>query len=97
MKIFNAHRTMAGLVVISVATAFLVASCGSNSAFTEEYQDANVGTRNDAPADIITMPDAFANIATKCDNGNRIYVVRDAGSQGGRGGLAVVPNDPTCK
>lgn len=62
---------------------------------TEPFKDAPVGERNVAPADTITMPDGFSNVATKCDHGNRVYVVFK--SDAAYGSVAVVPNDPSCK
>lgn len=79
----------------SVVVAGTLAACGSNMRMFEQYQDADVAERNEKPADIITMPDGFANVATKCDHGFRIYVSRDADG-GPRGSVAVI-DDPSCK
>ena len=91
-------RPMAIVVgcLLTVNVALVLTSCGADSRLTEGLQDADVGTRNTAPADLINMPDGFANVATKCDNGNRIYVVRDASSNP-RVGIWGVAGDPTCK
>jgi hypothetical protein len=49
-----------------------------------------VGDRNEAPRDIIVMPDTFANVAVVCDGPVRIYVTtRDAPP-------VVVPDHPAC-
>lgn len=61
---------------------------------TEPYQDAPVGQRNSTQADVIEMPDGFNNAATKCDHGNRVYVIFHSDSS--YGAIAVVAGDPTC-
>lgn len=78
--------TIAGLILASTA------ACGK---YTERYKDADRGVSNSGPADTINFPDGFSNAATKCDHGNRVYVLfhEDANY----GGIAVVPSDPTCK
>jgi hypothetical protein len=60
----------------------------------ERFNDAPRGETNADPADIFTMPDGFSNGSTKCDHGNRIYVVFHGDSN--YGAIAVVPQDPTC-
>jgi len=84
-------RYIIGGVVLIMVIAFL-ASCGSKAA--EPFQDADRGTTNDAPADTITFPDGFSNVATKCDHGNRVYVIFKGNSP--YGSVAVVPDDPSC-
>lgn len=80
-------------MAVFVTLAFLV-GCGSADKITEPFQDADRGTTNDAPADTITFPDGFSNVATKCDNGNRVYVIFKGNSP--YGSVAVVPDDPSC-
>lgn len=75
----------------AVMLAFVVSSCAK---MQEPFKDAERGATNDSPADTITFPDGFSNAATKCDHGNRVYVVYHADSP--YGSIAVVPNDPTC-
>lgn len=84
------------LIAVTAIGVLALAGCGANSKLTEFLQDADVAGRNTAPADVLNFPDGFANVATKCDHGNRVYVSRtsDSGSTGR--GIAVVPNDPTC-
>lgn len=68
----------------------VVTGCAS---FTEPYNDAPVEKKYDHPAEIYSMPDGFANFASKCDvHGNRVYTTR---IENGRS-MAVVPNDPSC-
>lgn len=80
---------------IGAATAalalLLTAGC---SKFTEPYKDAPRGSTNAGPADTITMPDGFSNIAAKCDGPNRVYVAYKGDAN--RAAVAVVPNDPRC-
>lgn len=64
------------------------------SKFTEPFHDAPRGSTNSGPADVGTMPDGFSNYATKCDHGNRVYVVFH--NDKAYGSIAVVANDPTC-
>lgn len=61
---------------------------------TEPFRDAERGTTNDGPADTITFPDGFSNVATKCDHGNRVYVLFKGDAA--YGAIAVVPNAEGC-
>lgn len=74
--------------------ALAVLSLTSCAKMTEPFKDAPVSGRNTDPADLVTFPDGFSNIATKCDHSNRVYTVYHANSP--YAALAVVPNDPTC-
>ena len=85
----------AGAGAALLATALLVAACGAGTKAAEPFQDADRGTSNTAPADTITFPDGFSNAATKCDHGNRVYVLFKGDLA--YGSIAVVPGDPTCK
>lgn len=75
-----------------VAVTGIMAACTDKS--LEPFHDAPRGVTNDEPADIVTMPDGFSNVATKCDHGNRVYVVFHG--DGTYGSISVVPDDPTC-
>ncbi len=68
--------------------------CGWDK-YNEPYRDAPRGATNDKPADVLTMPDGFSNIATKCDGSNRVYVIYKGDER--YGSISVVPNDPRCK
>lgn len=85
------------VIAIICAIAFLVAGlsgCGAKN--TEPYHDGpRSGVVNRDAADLITMPDGFSNVATKCDHGNRIYIAFKGDAN--RAAIAVVPADPTCK
>lgn len=79
----------AAIAALSVAA---LTGCGK---FVEPYNDAPVGSQNKAPADVVNMPDGFSNVATKCDHGNRVYVIYHGDEA--YGSLAVMPAEPTCR
>lgn len=82
-------RFLAGASLV-VSIGFL--GCG------EARQDADrAGQRVDrGPAEVIAMPDAFRNVAHKCDgHGHRVYSL--SGGSDGVGANLFVINDPTCK
>jgi hypothetical protein len=79
------------LCVALAAAGVLLTGCGKA---LEPFQDAKRGASNTRPADTISFPDGFSNVATKCDHGNRVYVLFK-GDQA-YGGLAVVPNAEGC-
>lgn len=80
-------------VTAVLAAAAVLSACGA-SKYTERYNDAERGTTNNDKADVITFPDGFSNVATKCDNGNRLYVLFHEDAP--YGGVAVVPNAEGC-
>jgi len=81
-------------LIVGILAVALSTSCGAKA--KEPFNDApRSGTENTESADIIVMPDGFSNAATKCDHGNRLYVLFHSDSP--YGAIAVVPNDPTCK
>jgi len=86
----------AGLAALAIgAVVALPAACGGNK-FTEPFKDApRSSVTNNNPADTVTMPDGFSNLATKCDHGNRVYVAYHGDSA--YASIYVVANDPTCK
>ena len=76
--------------------ALLAASACSFDKVTEPFQDApRTGTVNNGTADVITMPDGFSNVSTKCDHNNRLYVAFHGDSP--YAAFSVVADDPTCK
>jgi major membrane immunogen (membrane-anchored lipoprotein) len=86
---------MKRIIVIAVVSLVALTGCGMGDKVKEPYRDAaRSGAQNSDPADTITMPDGFTNIATKCDHGNRIYV--SFHGDGPYASIAVVPQDPTC-
>jgi hypothetical protein len=79
----------------AIAGALLLGFTAGCSKFTEPFKDApRSSVDNGKPADLIRMPDGFSNAATKCDHGNRVYVIYHGDT--GYGSIAVVANDPTC-
>lgn len=82
---------LSGLIVALALVLFLLGACGKAA---EPFKDAERGSTNDSPADTITMPDGFSNVATKCDHGNRLYSAFHGDSA--YGAISVVANDPTC-
>ena len=86
-------------IVVTSAVAVGVAAAAAGCSFdkaTEPYQDApRTGTVNSSAADVVTGPDGFSNVSTKCDHGNRIYVAYHGDAD--YAAIAVVPQDPTCK
>lgn len=86
------RNTIIKLAGLLTAAALLLTGCVDKVA--EPFHDAPRGTSNDTRADVFTMPDGFSNGATKCDHGNRLYVVFHGDSP--YGAIAVVGQDPTC-
>lgn len=83
------------LMIFVAACAMLFGACGwSVDKATEQYRDAGRGETNNGKADIVTFPDGFSNVATKCDHGNRVYVAFKGDEN--RAALSVVAGDPTC-
>src|SRR4029453_4331946 len=80
------------LLAIVIMTIGLSGACSGKQ--LERYNDAPVGVQNTGPADVMNMPDGFSNVATKCDHGNRVYVIFH--NDAAYGSVAVVAKDPTC-
>jgi hypothetical protein len=83
---------MKKLVLVGVVAVAAISLTGCKA--TEPFKDAPTGARNTGPADLINMPDGFSNLATKCDHGNRLYVIFKGNDN--RGSVTVVPKDSTC-
>lgn len=86
---------MTRMTAVATATLLALALTGCGSKAMEPYQDAKRAGSNTTSADVGTMPDGFSNFATKCDHGNRVYVLFHGDSA--YGGIYVVPQDPTCE
>lgn len=81
------------LITAAAVVAFAAAGCSDKA--TAPYNDApRTATENTGAAQVITMPDGFSNVASKCDGPNRVYVVFHSDSA--YGSVAVVANDPRC-
>lgn len=74
-------------------TAVLLAGCSDKG--LERFRDAPRGDVNDSPAEVITFPDGFSNVATKCSGSTRVFVIFHGDSP--YGSVAAVPNDETCR
>ncbi|MGW7201443.1 hypothetical protein [Streptomyces chryseus] len=85
-------RRAAIAAVVAATSLALLTGCAK---FTEPFKDAPRGTTNNEPADIVTMPDGFSNVSTKCDHGNRVYTLYHGDNK--YGSIAVVPQDPSCR
>lgn len=81
-----------GLAIGLPITFLGIAACSGKT--LEPFNDAPVGVQNTTPADVLNFPDGFSNVSTKCDHGNRVYVIFHSNSP--YGSVAVVANDPTC-
>lgn len=81
----------AGGIIVAV---LLLGVTGCGEKYTEPYKDAPRGNTNDDKADLITFPDGFSNVSTKCDHGNRVYSTYHGDNP--YGSIAVVPNAKGC-
>lgn len=86
------HATRA--LAAAAAAALLALALTGCDKQTEPFKDAPRASMNNDPAAVITMPDGFNNIASKCDGPNRVYTIYHADST--YGAVAVVANDPRC-
>lgn len=92
MKKFRPRPVVASVAAAAILTLTLG---GCMDKYTEPFKDAHRSGTNSGPAEVGTMPDGFSNWATKCDNGNRVYVLYHGDNK--YGSVAVVPADPTCR
>lgn len=92
MKPTRRLRATAAIAAVLITLGVLA---GCSAKYTEPFKDApRSGRDNGDPADLVRFPDGFSNAATKCDHGNRLYVIYHSDSA--YGSIAVVPNDPSC-
>lgn len=86
---------LACLGAILAAVALSTGGCWTTDKLVEPFQDApRSGKDSNSPADVVTMPDGFSNLATKCGPGGLRYTVAYHGDLP-YGSIAVTP-DPTC-
>lgn len=86
-------RAIAGSLAAGILAMSLTGCLGDKN--TEPFRDSpRTAQTNTGPAEVIEMPDGFNNLATKCDNGNRVYVTYH--DNGAYGAVAVVPNAKGC-
>lgn len=79
---------------VAAATVVALLALSGCAKMTEPFKDAPRGETNDSPADLITFPDGFSNVAHKCDGPNMVYVIFKNDSA--YGSVDVVANDPRC-
>lgn len=95
MKRHNMHPlAVAGsLTAAAIAVAALVTGCGLNK-LSQPFNDApRSANEDDSAAQVITMPDGFSNLATKCVGGIRYTVAFH--NDGEYGAISTVV-DPKC-
>lgn len=81
------------MIVVIIVAVLLIALSGCQSYDNKRGRgDAPVGAIDDAPAEIVNMPDQYSNLATKCVHGHRIIAATDNTDRIN----TVIPNDPTC-
>lgn len=81
----------AAVIAGAAIAALFLSGCSS---MTEPWNDAPVSYKDDGPAVIHSMPDGFANFASKCDGfGHRVFTTR-GGEKAGKA-VAVIA-DPKC-
>lgn len=88
------HPVVVGLGLLALI-GLIASGCGLVSGKTfEPFNDAARGREHTEAADIVTMPDGFSNVATKCGPGGMRYTVAFHGDSG-YAAIAVTP-DPSC-
>lgn len=75
-------------VAVLLAISVTFSACGSDSS-REDAVDTNDVDKS-APH-VIAFNNHYANVETKCDNGNRLYVVTKGNDR-----LDIVESDPSC-
>jgi hypothetical protein len=90
----NKKRILVVAILMPFLFAMSYALYGCSGKAAEPFNDAPVSGENTGSAVKINMPDGFSNVATKCDNGNRIYVAFHGDKA--YASIAVVPADPSC-
>ncbi|MET9120005.1 hypothetical protein [Streptomyces sp. NPDC004528] len=88
------RKTAAIALVAALAGASLTA-CGMSDKYTQPWQDAPRSGTDNGAATIITMPDGFNNLATKCITGTGIRATVIYHQDSDYGAVSTVA-DPTC-
>lgn len=86
-------RRAAPLAAVFAVVLIAITGCGIQK-MQEPFSDAGRGAEHAGPADTITMPDGFSNLATKCGPGGMRYTVAFH-SDSPYAAIAVTP-DPSC-
>lgn len=92
MKGHPKRRQAYPLLALAVVVGLILGACSQKD--REPFRDAPRASTNKEPAEIITMPDGFSNVAAKCDGTTRVYVVFK--SDKAYGSIAVSPSHPAC-
>lgn len=87
-------RKIVALSTILAASATLLTGCDWSDKVSEPWNDAPRARTFENAADIVTMPDGFSNLSTKCGPGGMRYTVAYHGDAP-YGSISVVA-DPTC-
>lgn len=86
------RRAGAALTGVALAT---IALAGCSDKAREPYRDApRTSQSNNAPAEVITMPDGFSNVAFKCNGTDGVYSAFHGDDK--YAAVSVVPNDKSC-
>jgi len=93
MKSHTTTIVLAGTALAAVVALSFAAGCGV-SKVSEPFNDAPRAREWNGSADVVTMPDGFSNLATKCGPGGMRYSVIFH-QDGAYGSVSVVP-DGSC-
>lgn len=80
------------VIAIVILAAFGLSACDPVGKATEPFKDAERADTHNNPADVVTMPDGFSNISTKCVDGIRYSVLYHADNPYGSLSTVVDPN-----
>ena len=78
---------------VALVGVIALSSCAK---FTEPFKDAHVSTRDNAPAEVGTMPDGFSNWAAKCVPGSHTLVITTSHGSANRTAVAAVVDPHKC-
>lgn len=84
---------------LKLAAAALIATLALAGCADAQHQDAEPGGIDSSPADIISFPDGFRNVAKKCDGPNMVYSASRGDTSSDvsvAGSVSVIANDPRC-
>jgi hypothetical protein len=77
-------------IALAGMAGLLIAGCGSGPDKSRE-DAADTRDVDKGPPHVIAFNNRYPNVETKCDHGNRVYVVTQ-----GTYRFFVVPHDPSC-
>ncbi len=89
------RRRVASFATLLILSMAALTGCSWSDKVTEPYKDSDRARTYDGPADVLTMPDGFNNVATKCGpKGVRIAVIYHGDSAYGAVSMILDPNCP---